>query len=207
MDKNHLFFKPTPLYKEYMILDTLQKTPDITQRELSHILNVAVSMINKYLESYEVKGYIKKEYKSSKTILYHITPEGIERKKLLNIRYLKASQIIYNQANVEVTSFLNQLVNNGYKDVLLYGSGDVAEIILNTLKLDLSINIKVLGIIDDNKDRQGSKLLEVPIIDISQIVNYPNDGIIVATYTHHKVISQNLIKQGFDKNKIINFFN
>ena len=35
MHDNH-FFKPTPLYKEFMILDLIEKDANITQRKLSH---------------------------------------------------------------------------------------------------------------------------------------------------------------------------
>ena len=44
--KSAQYFKPTPLYKEYMILDLVEKTPNITQRELSKNIGASVSMIN-----------------------------------------------------------------------------------------------------------------------------------------------------------------
>jgi hypothetical protein len=37
------FFKPTVLYKEYMILDMIEKNPNITQREMSKAIGIAVS--------------------------------------------------------------------------------------------------------------------------------------------------------------------
>jgi transcriptional regulator with XRE-family HTH domain len=47
------FFKPTPLYKEFMILDLIEKNKDITQRQMSDHIGVAVSMINQYLDEYK----------------------------------------------------------------------------------------------------------------------------------------------------------
>ena len=44
------FFKPTILYKEYMILDMIEKNSKITQREMSQAIGIAVSMINDYLD-------------------------------------------------------------------------------------------------------------------------------------------------------------
>lgn len=43
---NNTFFKPTPLYKEFMILDLIEKNKDITQREISLQIGAAVSMVN-----------------------------------------------------------------------------------------------------------------------------------------------------------------
>jgi DNA-binding MarR family transcriptional regulator len=57
MDGDHMsdnsFFKPTLLYKEFMILDLIEKNANITQREISNAIGVAVSMINSYLDEYE----------------------------------------------------------------------------------------------------------------------------------------------------------
>jgi DNA-binding MarR family transcriptional regulator len=50
------FFKPTPLYKEFMILDLIEKNKDITQRQISDEIGVAVSQINQYLDEYEDKN-------------------------------------------------------------------------------------------------------------------------------------------------------
>ena len=47
------FFKPTILYKEYMILDLIEKNSHITQREMSEKIGVAVSMVNQYIDQYE----------------------------------------------------------------------------------------------------------------------------------------------------------
>ena len=56
-----MFFKPTLLYKEYMILDMIEKNKNITQREMSKEIGVAVSMINDYLNIYENDKLIKKK--------------------------------------------------------------------------------------------------------------------------------------------------
>ena len=50
---NNTFFKPTPLYKEFMILDLIEKNKDITQREIAKHLGIAVSLVNAYLDEYE----------------------------------------------------------------------------------------------------------------------------------------------------------
>jgi DNA-binding MarR family transcriptional regulator len=78
------FFKPTVLYKEYMILDMIEKNSNITQREMSKAIGIAVSMINSYIDEYENKGLIKRKKHSTKTVEYFVTKKGIERRKVLN---------------------------------------------------------------------------------------------------------------------------
>ncbi|HHU55818.1 MAG TPA: winged helix-turn-helix transcriptional regulator [Acholeplasmataceae bacterium] len=205
MKGNH-FFKPTPLYKEFVILDLVERDPNITQRELSKKIGASVSMINSYLEEYEQKGYIKRDYISLKIVKYLITKKGIERKKLLNISYLNASQKIYQSAKENIISFLMQLINRGFKRILLYGAGEVAEILLNAINSDRNLTIKALGVIDDDPNKINHYLANVKIMSRDSIFNIDHDGILISSYTNNEKIYRNLLELNYNKDKIIQFF-
>src|SRR5690606_36931084 len=175
MDKNHFFFKPTPLLKEYQMLDLIAKNSNITQRELSRSLNVALSMINGYLEKAEEEGYITKNYKSSKDIDYNITSKGVERIKLLNIRYLKSALDVYTSARTEMTLLLNRLIEEGYKNIVLYGAGDVTDILLRTLNYEQSLNLSVTAIIDDNPSKHNTTMYGIPILPTVELLTLKHD--------------------------------
>ena len=200
------FFKPTVLYKEYMILDMIEKNPNITQREMGKTIGIAVSMINEYLNIYEKDKLIKREKHSTKTVEYFITKKGRERRKLLNIWYLKSSNNIFIQAKDNIISFLNQIIDKGFKKIILYGAGEVAGIMLQVMNDDNQIPLEVVGVIDDNKDRVGDKLVNIPIITLDEIIKYNHDGIMISSYRHHETIHNNLIKIDYPKSKIIHFF-
>ena len=38
-------------------------------------------MVNTYIDMYEKEGFLQKEHISTKTVRYHITKKGIERRK------------------------------------------------------------------------------------------------------------------------------
>ena len=109
------FFKPTVLYKEFMILDLIEKNKDITQRVIADQIGVAVSMINNYLDKFEKKELIKRKKHSSKTVEYFVTKKGLERRKLLNIWYLKSSHEVYLSAKDNIIKFLNQIIPSNNK--------------------------------------------------------------------------------------------
>lgn len=203
---HNLFFKPTPLYKEFLILDIIEKNAKITQRMMSDSIGVAVSMINSYLESYEKKGYIKRKYYSTKTVEYFITKKGIERRKLLNIWYLQASHGIYMSAKNNITMFLNHIIEKGFKNILLYGAGEVAEIMLQSMNDDQSIPLKVLAVIDDDKNKQNHMIVNIPIISLNDINKFNHDGILVASFKHHDLMNQKLKDINYPKKQTINFF-
>jgi len=203
---NNTFFKPTALYKEFMILDLIEKNKDITQREIANQIGVAVSMVNSYVDEYEKKGLIKRKYISTKTVEYFVTKRGIERRKVLNISYLNDSLNVYKSANENIVVFLNQIINRGFKRILLYGAGEVAEIILQSITIDRDVDIDILGIIDDDLVKQNTSLVNTHIIPIESVFNIEHDGVLISSYTNRKVIMDKLLNHNYDKNKILNFF-
>jgi DNA-binding MarR family transcriptional regulator len=200
------FFKPTLLYKEFMILDLIEKDANITQREISKIIGVAVSMTNAYIENFVEKGLIKKKKHSTKTVEYFITKKGVERKKVLNISYLNASLNIYKSAKENIVEFLDQIIAKGYKNILLYGAGEVAEILLQTILIDSQIPINVLAVIDDDKSKQGKTLVSTKIISLDSINDYQFDGILISSYTNQKLILAKLLAMNYQKENILHFF-
>ena len=205
MHDNH-FFKPTPLYKEFMILDLIEKDAHITQRQLSLALGASVSMINGYLEEYETKGYIKRKYISSKTVEYYVTKNGIERKKLLNIWYLKSTYDVYASAKDNIILFLDNIIEKGFKRILLYGAGEVAEIMLQTIQNDPAIPLEIVAVIDDDETKTGSRINGKEVISKEELARFNHDAILVSSYTHHDAIYNKLIQLNYNKKNILSFF-
>lgn len=204
--KNNHYFKPTPLYKEFMILDLIEKNSKITQRIISDTLGIAVSMVNSYIDGYEEKGFVRRKYLSTKTVEYFITKKGIERKKVLNIGFLKSSQTIYDLAKNNIERFLTQIIDKGFKKVILYGAGEVAEIMLQVISTDKMIPIDVVAVIDDDVSKIGNTIVNRDIIALDDIDEYQHDGVMISSYTNNVVMQKKLYDIGYDKDKVLSFF-
>ena len=189
-----------------MILDLIEKDANITQREISKSIGVAVSMTNLYLDNYEKEGLIKRKKHSTKTVEYFVTKKGMERRKLLNIWHLKSSHEVYLSAKNNITSFLSQIIDKGFKKILLYGAGEVAEIMLQVMNDDNTLPLEVLAVIDDNHTKKGEIIVNLPIIQKEDINKFKHDGILVSSYKHNEVINLNLKSISYPEAKIINFF-
>ena len=200
------FFKPTALYKEYMILDMIEKNSNITQREISKDIGIAVSMVNDYLNEYEKKEFISRKRYSPKRVEYFVTKKGIERRKVLNIQYLKSSHSIYLSAKDNISKFLQQIIVKGFKKVLLYGAGEVAEIMLQVINENDTLPLKVLAVIDDDPSKGNHTLANNLIIKKEDIGNYDHDGVLVSSYKHHEAIKASLRSINYPDSNIINFF-
>jgi FlaA1/EpsC-like NDP-sugar epimerase len=163
-------------------------------------------MVNQYLDDYEKNGLIKRKKHSAKTVEYFVTKKGMERKKLLNISYLKSTYAVYDSAKDNIIIFLNQVIEKGYKKLLLYGAGEVAEIMLQTIQNDPSIPVEIVAVIDDDETKIGCKIINKLIISRSKITTIEHDAVLVASYNHHDAIHKKLLELNYDKNKILNFF-
>jgi DNA-binding MarR family transcriptional regulator len=200
------FFKPTPLYKEFMILDLIEKNPSLTQREIGDAIGVAVSMVNAYLDEYEEKGFIIRKKYSTKTVEYYVTKEGVERRKLLNIWYLKATQSVFSSAKENIVRFLAKVADQGVRRILLYPAGEVTEIIMQAIDQEENLPVEVVAILDDDANQWGHNLFEKEIIDPLSIDSVQHDGILVSSYKHHEAILRHLLHMGYPNENIIQFF-
>jgi FlaA1/EpsC-like NDP-sugar epimerase len=88
----------------------------------------------------------------------------------------------------------------------LYGAGEVAEILLQTILIDSQIPINVLAVIDDDKSKQGKTLVSTKIIGLDSINDYIFDGILISSYTNQKLILNKLLAMNYQKENILHFF-
>lgn len=200
------FFKTTPIHKEYIILNYLSKKSKVTQREISNVASISLAMVNYYLFTFEKEGYLQKKTINNKNMVYHITSKGIERIKYLNIEYLESARDVFQDAKKNIKVFLNDIINKGLNNIFLYGAGDVADLILLVINSEPEINLKVVGIIDDNPNKHGDKIFNTTIFEISELKNIHHDAILVASYTYYDKMYENLIINNYDKNKILRYF-
>ena len=90
-------------------------------------------MVNVYINKLEESGYLIRDYQSAKIVYYNITPKGIKRKNFLSITYFHELLDLYRLAEQNIEVFLEKLEERGYRNILFYGSGEVAETILGIL--------------------------------------------------------------------------
>ncbi len=200
------YFIPTAKYKKYLVLDIINKNSDLTQREIASIASISLSMVNQYLTDYETDGYIVKEYITKKSVKYLLTDKGLEYMRFLNIGYLSETQDLYNNAKEDIYSFLNRMIEKGYQNIILYGAGQVAEIILQTINDDKNIPLNVVSLIDDDINKQGTTLINTPINSIEYIDKLNHDCVMISSYGNHDAIMKKLINYGYEIDKIEYFF-
>lgn len=200
------FFNPTNVYKELVLLQEIEKDPSITQKELGNVIGAAPSMVNVYIKELEEQNYLNREYISTKTVNYRITPEGIKRKNYLLIVYMRELLALYYLAKNNVEEFLSKVQQKGYKNLLLYGAGEVAETIVGVIRDSENITLNVLAVVDDDEQKYNTKILGYNIISRQNIDKYPHDAIIITSYAFEDDIINRLKGMGYDMDRVVRFF-
>jgi DNA-binding MarR family transcriptional regulator len=193
------FYKPTPIYKEFQILNLIANNETITQRIISDELNIALSMVNKYLKEYEEEKYITIKNSTDKKVEYNLTQKGEDRIRFLNIGYLSSSNQVYDEARRSVLENLEKVLEPGTKSIIIYGAGEVASIIVDVLQYVNTLKIK--AIIDDNSEKQSQQLGGIEISSNEGLKTTDADEFLISTYKQQDVIKNKLNNLGIFNTK------
>jgi EPS-associated MarR family transcriptional regulator len=101
----------------YHVLKYIEKTPSITQRELTKELGVSVGKANYCLKALIDKGWVKaNNFKNSNNKLayiYKLTPSGLDQKARTTVNFLKCEMSDYEELKQEIEMLKNEVNKNG----------------------------------------------------------------------------------------------
>lgn len=114
--------------RELILLEQIERDPDITQASMATLLGVAVGTVNWHIKRLIAKGYVKVKRAERRKLRYIITPEGIALRARLTMDYIEQSMLLYRRTRHSVLELLNEIRKSGYDQVQIVGEGDIAEI-------------------------------------------------------------------------------
>lgn len=126
--------------RELILLEHIERDPDITQASLAAQLGVAVGTVNWHIKRLISKGYVKVKRAQRRKLRYIITPEGIAFRARLTVNYIETSMRLYRRTRMRVRELLAEVQQCGYDRVQLIGDGDIADICRLTC-LEQGINL------------------------------------------------------------------
>ena len=131
-------------YRDMHLLQELTETPQVTQRELSKRIGIALGLTNLMLRRLIKKGYIKISGTKRSRIRYLITPTGILEKSRLTYEFVQYSLELYGRIRQSLRKQLEVLVQEGNRRIVLYGTGELAEIAFLTIR---EMGLEVVGVV------------------------------------------------------------
>lgn len=156
------------------ILQSIEQQSNITQRNLSQRLGLALGLINSYLKHCINKGLVKIEQIPANRYLYYLTPKGFAEKSRLMAEYLSHSFKFYRQAGNSCLYIFLHCQRQNWRRIVLCGISDLAEI---ALLQAAHANVQVIGIYEPLSSRQH--YLNLPVWGM--VNELPDDVVFVIT--------------------------
>lgn len=185
-------------YRELQLLEEISLRSHVTQRGLAKKLGVALGLTNLLLYRLGKKGYIKVVNLQRNRLSYLVTPQGLAEKSRLTCEYLEYSLQFYRQIRRFLTESLSPLAKAGYRDILLYGTGEVAEIAYLIMQ---EMDLNLVGVVNEETTRR--KFLGYPVISLAEILFVPFDRIVIASFESRESVHDKLLRHGIPQEKMI----
>ena len=174
--------------RDLILLTEVERDGTVTQRFLASKLGVALGLTNLYLKRLARKGYIKITTIPSHRVRYLLTPQGFAEKSRLTYLYMEYSLSHYRDMRARLREALSHAAKNGTKRVVIYGTGELAEMAYLSLR---EMHMTLIGFIDDN---QQEAFLSYPVWQPEALSEWEFDAVLLAdmerTIRHREILEQ-----------------
>ncbi|MBX3326793.1 MAG: winged helix-turn-helix transcriptional regulator [Nitrospira sp.] len=164
--------------RDLLLLTEVERDGGITQRFLAAKLGVALGLTNQYLKRLVRNGYITISTVPSHRVRYVLTPQGFAEKSRLTSLHLEYALSYYRDMRARLRETLSYVARNGMKRVVIYGTGELAEMAYLSLR---EMQMTLVGFVDDG--RQES-FLSYPVWSLDVLCQWEFDAVLLATIDH-----------------------
>jgi len=176
MHEDEVFLKEAGALHNLRALEEIEKNPQISQRELSNHLGVALGITNALLRALVRKGLIKINGENNRSLTYHLTHAGVLAKSQLALKWTLNTIDFYRQARLNVVNNLMALAGQDVESVVLYGSGELFEIVAIVAA---EANLRVVGIVNNRQINDAKTMLGHPVTSLEQLAVINPDAVVV----------------------------
>ena len=183
--------------RDLRLLDEVARDARVSQRLLAKNLGVALGLTNLYVKRLVRKGYIKITTIPRHRLKYLLTTRGMAEKSRLTYLYMQYSLSNYRNVRNRLKHVLSGLSQAGHKRVVVYGTGELAELAYLSLR---EMDMTLVGFVDGKQDQI---FLSYPVWPLDTLANWEFDALLVADLNRGKKIHARILRQGVPKEKIV----
>ena len=188
--------------RDLQVLSEVDSNPELTQRELSKRMGVALGLTNVLLRNLVQKGYVRAARAGWRRWLYTLTPDGFSHKFRLTVAYI--NRVLHHYQNVRriLGEQLSPLALNEESRVAILGTSELAELVYLGLR---EIGIEEIEIFSSSSQHKA-KFLGMPIRDVATLRPEEYDRILVSSINGHGVDREDLDQLEATSGKIVILF-
>jgi DNA-binding Lrp family transcriptional regulator len=183
--------------RDLEILQEISANDHISQRHLSKKLAVSTGLVHLYIKRLVQKGYIRVAGIKPRRLKYLLTPRGIAEKTKLTYEFTLISYRYFKRASDDIREKLCEAVRNSQSSVVVYGTGELAELCLLLLG---ELDAEVVAVIDDNCEM--NQFCGHPVVPKEVLGNLKFDKLVVAELDARDRVECLLNEVGVDSENI-----
>ena len=179
------------------LLEEIEQNNNVSQRNLSNKLGIALGLVNTYIKLLVKKGYIRVANFPKSRYTYLLTPDGMAEKSRLVYKHLSYFNNLFKTVRKDALRLFQQLESEGVKKIAFLGVDEVAEIAYISLQ---ETKILLTDVYDDVDF--GKSFFKLKIKPFEELKNFQGDRIILTTFKKAETILKKAEKNGFYMSKI-----
>jgi DNA-binding MarR family transcriptional regulator len=169
---------PLPQLRELRLLQELEKTALVSQRDLAIRSGMALGATNTCLRRMAERGWIQVRNTNGRRREYYLTQGGISEKERLVSEMISRAVEHYAWIKGLMRGKLLEMQNAGIRRVAFFGVSHETEIAYTTLQ---GLNLKLVGIIEDGGAMSLKELFGFEVTAIQDVRTLAADGILVTS--------------------------
>jgi len=185
-------------YRSFLLLDEISRNNELTQRDLSKKLGVALGLINSYIKNLASKGFITVSNIPKQRYKYYLTPSGFAEKTRLTYQHLQNFTNLYRIARRDFHALFNSIRNSSAKRIVFCGVDEVTEIAYLSLK---EAGLELAGIVDANP-AASRQFFGLEVLPLAAAPSLGYDMIIITSFAGGERLKKGLLDAGVDEKDI-----
>ena len=134
------------------VLNAVEKNSNITQRDVSKNIGIALGLTNTYLKRCVKKGFIKVQQVPANRYAYYLTPRGFAEKSRLTAEYLSQGFQFFRLARNQIADIFEICQNRHWYKIAIHGLNEISEI---AVLCSRNFKIEIVGIVDRSSSSKG----------------------------------------------------
>lgn len=180
-----------------LLLEELSNNQELTQRDLSDRLGIALGLINSYLKNLASKGFITVSGIPRKRYTYYLTPKGFAEKARLTYQHLQNLTALYKIARRDYSLLFTALGKSGIRRVAFCGVDEITEIAYLSLK---ETQLELVAVAD--QEPAGRSFFGLRVLSIGELSAAECDRIIITSFQKGEELKGALMVSGADEGRI-----
>src|SRR4030042_1801009 len=171
-------FKPSESMRDLQFLEELEKTPHLSQRELSNKFGIALGVTNACLKRMLRRGLIRLKKVPPRRIGYYLTPQGFAEKARLTMTFISYNIHHYSSLKALITEKFLEMESQGVKRLIFWGVSDEMEIAYIILQ---GTDMELVAIVGDNDSMKGVNALGRETRDPHELRSLRTDAVLITS--------------------------